>query len=378
MKGLKDVQSHVEDKDHSTLMTSISSNCMLASGKYGCDTCGITFYNEPALQAHKLMPPHGSSSSSSIISCLNKFPKLLEVIRQLHGLGISIDSLSQEVCTLCVPCNVSHNEFEEFLKHLCEPGHAICLRSSMCIICNKGFKNSSDRELHLGCAKHRLNIHSVSNHLGQVNTLMHFKKGGYACMYCMLWCSSWQCFEQHLMDKNHSRIYIERKITHPRLKFFTSNATDEDCPCDASVAMKWKEWLRKDVKQEEDSLENHAWCHACGIVIDSSYLAYQHLEVHRLRKVQGVSNRHPLKLSSDQVGMDMLPSPELFECAVCALTFKSEFMPHSSIIINWKTSHWLTINVVRIVEFWWIEMMIKAHSVWYVKEFLNQEACIKC
>jgi hypothetical protein len=230
LKGLSRVQSHTEEKSHSAaLMNSTSSNCIYAAGKNGCDPCGIMFSNEFASESHKLMPPHGSSSSSSssvIGACLKKFPKLVNVIRQLNASPLAMDDLLQdfprEAGASCAPCNVMHDGVEEFLHHMSEQRHTLGLRSSMCILCDKTFIASSDREMYLAWTNHRLNLQKLSNHVEKATAAMGLKKGGYACMYCMVYCYSWQCWEQHLTGEHHGSVYSEKKIKHARLEHYRS------------------------------------------------------------------------------------------------------------------------------------------------------------
>jgi hypothetical protein len=74
-------------------------------------------------------------------------------------------------------------------------------------------------------------------------------------------------------------------------------------------------------------MNDDVWCHKCASVLPCLYSAHKHLEDHQLSQANGeISNFRTSKPSLVQEGISTNPSPELFECYVCALSFKNEFM----------------------------------------------------
>lgn len=309
LKDLKHVETHVQEKTHTERMKSLLADSYLSSDKCTCDTCGITFYNEVALEVHRLMSAHESVANPP------NLPKLKELARQLSGL--TGERFTLNVSPLCIICNVQHDGLEDLIMHLFTPAHIFRLRSSTCFVCKRDFTHTSDRELHLNSSKHRSTLHKYSNHLEEGHRQTLLNKEGYPCMFCMVWCNSWYCLESHLLDSYHAKVSGESKAKHPvlsKINFSVSRETDcQDVTCDSSATRSWREW-------REETLGEGVWCHRCGIILSGLDAANRHLKDHGLERGPGTGKSHPPK------ALDFSSSPEIFECSVCTLSFKSAFL----------------------------------------------------
>lgn len=230
-KNLKDVESHVQGEVH---RKKLDNNGYTKSDRYTCCMCGVAFYNQVALEVHCLMHSSHENMANSSKSLV-----LQELLKQLSGLPG--DQSIPIVSTLCPTCNVEHDSLETLIKHLFTSAHVSCLRLSRCIVCKKNFTHADNSEEHLRGHKHKSTINKCRNPRDEVRRYGLSKKGGYPCMLCMVWCSSWLCLELHLRGCHHTNNYCQLKTKHSALAKikFTILEDAEDGPvnvCDSFTA----------------------------------------------------------------------------------------------------------------------------------------------
>ncbi|MCO5600828.1 hypothetical protein L7F22_054944 [Adiantum nelumboides] len=89
--------------------------------------------------------------------------------------------------------------------------------------------------------------------------------------------------------------------------------SEEASRCNESVMSGWEEWRGK-------ALEEYIWCHRCGVALLGIDEANQHLNTHSTESCQARRESH--KIST--LGLAQLP--KLYDCSVCAMSFKSVLM----------------------------------------------------
>lgn len=245
------------------------------------------------------------------------FPKLNELLRQLSGLHG--ENLALDMSSLCSICNVQHDGLDAYIMHLFTTTHISQLRFSSCFVCKKEFIHAENREAHLGSSKHSSNLQKYSNILEEGPRVSTLITGGYPCMFCMVRCSSWLCLELHLQYTFHSDAVRRSKAKHPvsaKINFAIprDDVDDQDNACDIDAAKRWREW-RQNVSKE------HAWCHRCGVSLPTLDVVNTHSEKHDLGKDQLVMHKTHAHGASNSSS-----APLLFDCCVCALSFKSALL----------------------------------------------------
>eukprot|EP00250_Pteridium_aquilinum_P002222 c12413_g1_i1 orf=508-3432(-) len=310
LKDLKHVELHVQEKTHTDRMKSFLVDSYLSNDKCTCGSCGITFFNEVVLEAHRFLPLHGATTAGP-----HDTPKLNELSRQLTGLcGKQFMSNGIPLCSIC---NVTFDCIEDLITHLFTSAHVSRLRSSFCMVCKKDFTHASDRESHLNSSKHQVTLQKCANLLEEVRTQTLLSKRGYPCMFCMIWCNSWLCLEIHVLDKHHTRVSVEsksnRQISSQMIFLAVSEGIKQCVSCDESAMRSWREWRGA-------ASGECVWCHRCGVTLLNVDEANRHLNSHVVEGCQITSRSHSSKV------LDLVSLPESFECNVCAMSFKSTFM----------------------------------------------------
>ncbi|KAI5074895.1 hypothetical protein GOP47_0010856 [Adiantum capillus-veneris] len=307
LKDLKLMELHLQEKKHTERMMLMKS--FLCSDKCTCVSCGVTFFNEVVLEAHRLLRVHDLEASPP------DTPKLNELLKQLSGVcGTRFLSNGSHLCKVC---NVKVDGVQESIMHLFSPAHVTRLRSSSCMVCKKDFMHASDRESHLKSGKHSLAMRKCSNFLEEGDTQSLLRKGGYPCMFCMIWCNSWLCLEIHILDTHHNKVSNLRKAIFPpssRIIFLAgSEGSGASSSCNESEMSKWKEW-------RGETLEESIWCHQCGVTLVGIDEANQHLNTHGTESCQAWRELHLV----NELGLAQIP--KIYDCSVCAMSFKSDFM----------------------------------------------------
>ncbi|KAI5057204.1 hypothetical protein GOP47_0027219 [Adiantum capillus-veneris] len=337
VKGLQEVQNHVNSQTHISNYSSRLSNTHTNTKKGMCAACGVAFYNELALEAHLLIPPHGSSTSPHFPKITAKtfplMPNVDEVLKHLSGLPG--EHFSLDVTCLCRPCDVIYDSLDDLILHMFTSTHISRLKLSKCIVCKKEFSHPVNSNDHIGSSKHHSTLQKCSNRLQEWRVHSRFMKGGFSCVYCMLWYSSWHCMELHLCSVQHAKALLQREGTKQgglarQLVKRASISLDDGQGevCDDSAISNWREW-------QEDERRQQAWCHRCGISVSSLDVGSYHLkEVHNSEgKFDTPESKHDDGLSclahrsqGDGEPMNLSFLPELFHCCVCALSFKSALL----------------------------------------------------
>ncbi|MCO5604561.1 hypothetical protein L7F22_058729 [Adiantum nelumboides] len=307
LKDLKHMELHVQERKHTERMMLMKN--FLCSDKRTCGSCGVTFHNEVVFEAHRLLRVHDFEESPP------NTPKLNDLYKELSGTcGTRFLSNCFHPCNVC---NVTVNGVQESIMHLFSPSHVTRLRSSSCIVCKKDFMHASDRECHLKSGKHTLAMCKCRDFLEEVDTQSLLQKGGYPCMFCMIWCNSWLCLELHILDTYHNKVLTQRKANYPsssRIIFLAgSEGSGEASRCNESAMSGWEEWKGK-------ALDEYIWCHRCGVTLLGIDEANQHLNTHGTESCQARREFHKI----NTLGLAQLP--KLYDCSVCAMSFKSALM----------------------------------------------------
>lgn len=336
LSNLKHVEIHLQEPGHKQRMTSFLVDSFITSDKLTCNTCAISFSNKIAFEVHHTMPSHGSTQQSLELSKLDELFKLLSGMRE--------NSPEQSYEPLCIICNEKFNGLDDLVLHLLSPAHISRLKSSSCIVCKRDFIHASDREAHLMGAKHRSMMEKNTRlPLEEGQNQVSLRRGGYMCMFCMVWCNSWYCLELHLLDSHHSKVCSERKAKQPatfnkslarELRCQDTSGEELQCQdifdCDDSAIANWKKW-----KEESGLSVWCVWCHKCGVILSGPDAADIHIQDHRLERSRLVGKSHPPK------AVHLSPSPGVLECACCTLSFKSAFslMVHEAgFEHHWRTA----------------------------------------
>lgn len=309
LKDLKQAELHVQEKTHTDRMKSFLVDSYLSNDKCTCGSCGITFFNEVVLEAHRLSPLHDSTTSALHTTKLDELSRLLS--------GLCGKQFMMNCNRLCSICDVTFDCVEDSIMHLFTAAHISRLRSSSCMVCKKEFTHASDRELHINSSKHQIALRKCSNLLEEGRTQALLSKGGYPCMLCMLWCNSWFCLELHLLDKHHVEVSVQSKAKCPISARIVFSAVLEGigqiAGCDESIMSSWREW-------RGDASGEHVWCHRCGHLLLNIDELNKHLDKHNIDRCLTTSRSHSSKV------FDLDSVSEIFECSVCAVSFKNTFM----------------------------------------------------
>ncbi|MCO5581000.1 hypothetical protein L7F22_034876 [Adiantum nelumboides] len=134
--------------------------------------------------------------------------------------------------------------------------------------------------------------------------------------------------ELHLCSEQHTK--AKGGLSSPLVECASTNLSNGPGEvCKDAVIRNWKEW-------REDELMQQAWCHRCGLSVSSLDLGCNHLkEVHHLEERFDASQRdqhdglaclaHRWQANGSHV-MDLSVLSEIFNCRVCALSFKSALL----------------------------------------------------
>ncbi|MCO5567414.1 hypothetical protein L7F22_021105 [Adiantum nelumboides] len=320
LKGLQQVENHVNGQTH---ISNYSFRLSNTHRKDMCTACGVAFNNKVAFEAHLLMPSH-AISTSTLPKAYPPTPNVDELLRHLSGLPFK--HFTPEVSCVCNPCNVECDSLDGVILHMFTSMHISRLKWSKCIVCKKEFSHPVNSNDHLSSSKHTSTLQKCSNRLDEWRSHSRLMKGGFSCVYCMLWYSSWHCMELHLCSEQHTK--AKGGLSSPLVECASTNLNNGPGEvCDDAVIRNWKEW-------REDELMQQAWCHRCGLSVSSLDLGCNHLkEVHHLEErfdtPQSEQDGHTCLAHRSQANgevMDHSLLSEIFLCRVCALSFKSALL----------------------------------------------------